>query len=348
MVRQSFCFRLKTVNALDKQVTNLSMYLRANPGIDLYEVAYTLQVGREHMEERLAFLADNIEELVKRLEEYQLGEKKTILTGNVERHESDPMLSGPAGRDDLRLAIEHRQPDILMESWVKGASIDWDLLYDPVNRPLKTSLPGYPFARKRLLVQREKRAFSSNSENGENGFTRLEYFNPKPAATKQVAHDLNQIKHNVGSILRDTLYLEEAVEWNKPFVDLGMDSIVGVEFVKTLNKTFQVQLEATKLYDYPTLNSLCTYLQSLHSNNPEPDGEVEPPGKIQLESLATQPLRTPSISTVIREETEAATKIDDGGAGAYFHCDCRSKRSVSKCSEYNTIVEQSYQGDGLR
>ncbi|NEQ83298.1 MAG: acyl carrier protein, partial [Moorea sp. SIO2I5] len=42
--------------------------------------------------------------------------------------------------------------------------------------------------------------------------------------------------------------------------DLGLDSIVGVEWITNINKTYNLNIKATKLYDYPTLLDLAKYI----------------------------------------------------------------------------------------
>ncbi len=46
----------------------------------------------------------------------------------------------------------------------------------------------------------------------------------------------------------------------KPFVELGLDSVVAVEWIRTLNKRHGLTLPATRLYDYPTIDELTAYL----------------------------------------------------------------------------------------
>lgn len=47
-----------------------------------------------------------------------------------------------------------------------------------------------------------------------------------------------------------------------PFVELGLDSITGVEWVARINETFKTTISVAKLYDYPTIRELSTFLES--------------------------------------------------------------------------------------
>ncbi|MGH8077465.1 MAG: phosphopantetheine-binding protein, partial [Lysobacter sp.] len=63
--------------------------------------------------------------------------------------------------------------------------------------------------------------------------------------------------------LAQALYLDEAnIDDDRPFVDLGLDSIVGVEWVKSINKGLGLEIGATRVYDYANLVALGTYVES--------------------------------------------------------------------------------------
>ena len=44
------------------------------------------------------------------------------------------------------------------------------------------------------------------------------------------------------------------------FSDMGLDSVIGVEWIHALNKRYSLSLPATKVYDYPTLRSFSNFL----------------------------------------------------------------------------------------
>ena len=64
------------------------------------------------------------------------------------------------------------------------------------------------------------------------------------------------------------------------FIDLGLDSITGVEWISFINKTYGVNIKATKLYDYPTILELTDYLiQEISSTTGKsitPENQPEP------------------------------------------------------------------------
>ena len=124
--------------------------------LDLVSLAYTLQVGREAMEERLGFVATSAEQVVQKLEAYVAGEGEVedLHQGQGKRNQDAlAMFSSDA---DLQQMVEKwmgsRKLSQLLDLWVKGLDVDWSKLYGEL-KPQRISLPAYPFARERYWIE---------------------------------------------------------------------------------------------------------------------------------------------------------------------------------------------------
>jgi len=54
-----------------------------------------------------------------------------------------------------------------------------------------------------------------------------------------------------------------------PFIELGLDSVIGVEWIRTINRRYQLALTATKLYDFPCLEEFADFVhRELRSRQP--------------------------------------------------------------------------------
>ena len=121
----------------------------------LGEIAYTLQVGREAMEERLGIVVGSIEELMEKLTAYIAGEQsiERLYLGQVKKNRE--MISDLETETGFQNAIEgwieQKHYEKLLKFWVKGLSIDWTKLYRE-HKPKKTPLPTYPFAKERYWI----------------------------------------------------------------------------------------------------------------------------------------------------------------------------------------------------
>lgn len=75
---------------------------------------------------------------------------------------------------------------------------------------------------------------------------------------------LNEMKAQLNAQLAELLFLDKSeIKHDEAFVNLGLDSIIGVEWVKKISQHFGVKISATKLYDYPTIHDLAAFLCKL-------------------------------------------------------------------------------------
>jgi polyketide synthase PksN len=122
---------------------------------NLPDIAYTLQMGRDEMDERLAVVVSNIEELKEKLAAYCQGKTniENLYTGNAHNTGSQllPLLEGEEKEEFIKRIIRNGKFAKLAYCWVLGVEIDWNLLY-PDYRPKRISLPTYPFERKKHRI----------------------------------------------------------------------------------------------------------------------------------------------------------------------------------------------------
>ncbi len=141
---------------LREKVRDLLKFLgRSATPINLAELAYTLQVGRTGMEERMGLVVSSVEELAQKLEAYLNGKLQSgdFYQGQVKAHlEEVALFSTDADlQQTLRNWIDDRKLVPLLKLWVKGLDLDWNRFYRE-SRPRRICLPEYPFARKRYWI----------------------------------------------------------------------------------------------------------------------------------------------------------------------------------------------------
>ena len=136
----------------------------SGPANDIANIAYTLREGRVALDERLAFVVADLNELREALASFVRGETHpSMLQGAVAPETKGTpglrLVDSQADRDFLKHLHAQGQDLRIAELWVAGAAIDWRLLYEPARR---VALPTYPFARERYWIQSE---FDFNSED---------------------------------------------------------------------------------------------------------------------------------------------------------------------------------------
>ncbi|MBQ0826804.1 SDR family NAD(P)-dependent oxidoreductase [Streptomyces tagetis] len=115
---------------------------------DLRDLAYTLHLGREHREHRLAVVCADARDLAASLAAFTRGEAPDGRTWHG--------VTGPATTPATERAAGLPRPDredprTVARRWTEGADIAWERLY-PGERPRRLSLPPHPFARTRYWV----------------------------------------------------------------------------------------------------------------------------------------------------------------------------------------------------
>ncbi|WP_167518618.1 SDR family NAD(P)-dependent oxidoreductase [Paenibacillus brasilensis] len=149
----------KNEEGLKAQVQRLLAAIEEQPWTegDLADIAYTLQTGREAMEERLGVIVDSIGQLKAKLRGFAAGQDglEHVYRGKVKQNKGTSAIF--TADEDMQTAIDSwlvkGKYSKLLDLWVKGVMIDWNKLYGSAKRR-KVSLPTYPFAKERYWVDK--------------------------------------------------------------------------------------------------------------------------------------------------------------------------------------------------
>ncbi|MBW8688278.1 SDR family NAD(P)-dependent oxidoreductase [Chitinophaga rhizophila] len=257
----------------------------------LAAISWTLQTGREAMEERIAFTVSGMDELRQKLKAIAKEDHTGIHRGKASRRKQEAAAVPPKWISDRAL-------DKIAAAWVVGADIQWELMYTH-GTPTRISLPPYPFKKERYwlpalvtpVLQEIERLVPSSApllkvELGNITLQPLvtsgphipEVVTPVEIAPGSVTDVVSAvpIKREIGSetapslpaiqnilinTLADVLLMQpESVQSDKSFLDMGLDSIVGVEWMRTVNREFNINVPATRVYDYPTIEELTAFI----------------------------------------------------------------------------------------
>ena len=126
----------RTATALRVSVEQLRPFAET---ADLADLAYTLQIGRDAMRERVAFVASNGADLLRQIDDF-LKDGQAVHRGTAPRVGKGEALD-PAGMALADIAAR----------WAAGATIGWAALHEGQARR-RLALPTYPFERKRYWL----------------------------------------------------------------------------------------------------------------------------------------------------------------------------------------------------
>lgn len=262
---------------------------------DLASIAYTLQVGREHHAHRLGLSARSLAELIDKLDAFIAGDREHCHCGELDQ---DPKEATALSAAEMRSLLGSGEGGRVLQAWVNGASCDWAGLHAG-RRPRRLRLPTYPFARERYwapdsISQLQRRpsqpptsqpiATTVIADTAHVAYTGrvdsesiptaakltpaavatpIAQSAPVPTSAQAASKELRRIEEVLRETLAEALYMKVAdVGLHTTFVDLGMDSVMGVEWLPVILDQLGVSLGATKIYEYPTIRDLATYIQS--------------------------------------------------------------------------------------
>lgn len=264
--------------------------------LSLRDLAYTLHVGREAMAERLAVVASSTTELIDRLESFSEGCPYPKVYGGGGQTQSQTDLKQLPDE-----ALANRDLEAVAEYFVSGGNPDWRQLYGEPS-PRRISLPACPFLRERFWAGAQSGllylksttlpptvfstvATADDLSSGPPISLKAGHVYEPPAKTvpapvpappkapvpaempapvARTSGPIDSIPGKIKEILAEVLMTSPAkIDDSKVFIDLGLDSILGVEFTKKINETFGIDLKATKLYDYASIKALSGYIAGL-------------------------------------------------------------------------------------
>lgn len=133
---------------LIRYAISLKKHIGVYTDINISDLAYTLQVGRQAMEYRLAFVTTSRAHILTVLDAFIQGiSGEQFLSGKIKTR-SERVASGfleTATDAHFKELMAGGQLEKIAGLWTEGALVNWSLLY-PASKPYRMSLPTYPFA----------------------------------------------------------------------------------------------------------------------------------------------------------------------------------------------------------
>lgn len=151
-----FTLSALSTERLRTHTARIEQLIRAQDGLNLADLAYTLQVGRCDFSHRLAFVSADRDEVLQALASVTAGSSTAESLEGVFMFGPDPERTSLFEADDDMAVLtgkwlgsgQRDKLSKLAEMWSRGASVDWS--NTPVARRIR--IPGYPFAEERFWV----------------------------------------------------------------------------------------------------------------------------------------------------------------------------------------------------
>ena len=126
--------------------------------------------------------------------------------------------------------------------------------------------------------------------------------------------NIQQLRDRLSAITAEVLEVEVVeLDANETFSDLGIDSIIGVELVAKINASFGVRLEATVVYDYPSIATLATRLLKDVSTT-TPSGNDAQIARVSRYAASIPEIQQASVAEVMPADSPRDTPHGDKNA----------------------------------
>lgn len=330
--RYIFILSAKKKNILKEYARNFVSFIDSqidkNTCCSIRDIAYTLQVGRTEMEQRIAFTASNLREIREKLltfidrDEYP----EDFYQGNSMINKENSVLSYAEGM------LDYKDLSNLSQLWVSGAKVDWNLLYKE-EKPNRIQLPTYPFSKTKYWIQQQNGIFQNVKEilqqvktileqvemiiepsKSSNAFSQVEFsnkadnFNPQSDITVKLRNSLEFEKNeivleHIRKLTADFLsYIPpELPEIYLDFIELGMDSVTILNFKLIIEREFDIEFPSSILYEYSTIEKLSEYIIDIIKSAEKDKAEFNYEGsKKNSEAAKENELKDSSSDSVLK------------------------------------------------
>jgi len=251
----------KNKERLKEKVVELKEYLQSNSSIQIHDLAYTLQYGREEMEERLAFKAETIEQVVESLTSYETGNMLGLAIGNSRKDNCEFLLAGEAGQAYMDIVISKKEFSLLAELWVKGTELNWEFLYG-ARTPNKIALPTYPFAKQYYWVSKPEQEIVETTNTKT---IALETQAPIEEIVEVAIEE--KVKTFLMIVLKKVLKLDEKdIDFTLDIGDYGIDSIMSGLMIADIREVVE-EVPPLLFMEYRTFNDIVDYLATEFADN---------------------------------------------------------------------------------
>ncbi|WP_440201282.1 SDR family NAD(P)-dependent oxidoreductase [Bacillus thuringiensis] len=298
-----FAFSAKNNESMRMQVAAIAKFVQNNPSINLRDVAYTLQVAREELEERVAIIAQNLEEFLTKCDlfvnkqegliENQIYQKN-VKQGNRELLE---LVSNEiTGNQYLELVLKNKQYNVITMLWVNGVRIEWERLYGNEQKS-RVSLPTYNFSKTRYWVSKD---FKESPKN----------IREKKEPSMVYLDDENCIKRYFIEKISTLLECEQNnVKTNVDFQDLGFDSIIAAKFKYEVENEISSILPMAVIGEANNLDVLVEKVLSMAELQSVKEGILKEMGLLmESTSIKEVSASTDEVLNIEKEAIEKKTK----------------------------------------
>lgn len=226
---------------------------------DINNICFTLQQGREHLPYRLAFVVENINDILTNLKHYINKDynSKVISVSNLEDQSNQnisEILDEPELNEIIKKWINQKKLSKIQKLWINGLVIPWNQFY--INKNVhKVSLPSFDFNEYSYWISEKKVHQSKNTVLNEHHNLNLNNINSNYDVMKNT-------KQEILELIKNYIPSNSSFDEYSSFKEYGIDSIILIQIVKKL-QTRNITIKFEDIYNSNNLNDLFTKINTL-------------------------------------------------------------------------------------
>ncbi|HEX3030050.1 MAG TPA: SDR family NAD(P)-dependent oxidoreductase [Clostridia bacterium] len=256
---QIVVFSARNQDRLQTVVQRVCEYVERRQEISLSDLAYTLQVGREPMEHRMAMLASSRDEMIRGMREYLSSCKEVeasipIFTGNLTGSSTGvrSTLFGKLEGIMIQALLSEKDMEKIALFWTQGGRIPWEVLHEG-EKVQRIPIPTYPFEKHRYWVESkaQRRAASDQSKQADDAAAR----GFSVAVSDSLDSRITGIISSILGLVPGELNLD------MPLERYGIDSIIQMQLIKQLQAKIDASVNPAMLRESRTIQDIINALQ---------------------------------------------------------------------------------------
>ncbi|XMB24952.1 SDR family NAD(P)-dependent oxidoreductase [Paenibacillus sp. BR2-3] len=277
----------------------------------LEDIAYTLQVGREAFDERVAIISKDIGELEKVLVRFSSGEPNVpdVYTGSLNNHRDMTaiLFHNESGHQFIQNIVRSRQLQQIAQLWLLKVDIGWEQLHEGTT-PQIISMPNYIFDKKTYWIG--KGSTETTVDQPESKPVPAPVFPTVIADTKRssvvtAAHTDHEttVEHCLIDTLTEVIYTDASdINTSLSFSEYGVNSVLTLEFIAKVNEKLGIGLHPNDLFNFNNIKQLSGHiLARFRTELVSPFGRIENDG---WQAEALEPVPSMNIGQIDLNELE--------------------------------------------
>ncbi|SFR98117.1 non-ribosomal peptide synthetase [Anaeromicropila populeti] len=278
-------FSAKTKMSLLEIMKQTADYVEKNPMLDIRDIAYTLQNGRDAMVERVAIIAATTDKLIESIrlivEKQSMDNLPSNIYYNKLQAETSAMFElfddEDIRNEVVQKAIQKKDYFKIGKLWANGMEISWDALYDETR--CRIELPTYCFERKSYWLEIKPQTISEDKKADSPKLEYVDIFESKEAANAM--DKKNWIQKYLLNVIGEFLYMKpEEILVTEELYSLGFDSLMFAKFKYKIESELNIVVSLAEIAECKTIEDFTGYLEGQEISRFNVDSN-----EIQMESI---------------------------------------------------------------